>query len=236
MFESTCRIGGTAVIGYTPEYNAREVRFDIGRWQAAWPDATPEMLVARPEEDAARPVLTRVEGSWIVWTVSRYDTEIAGAGRMWVVFNGKDGEMLGETPMTAVRVMAGAPNVDGDAPPDTEMPWVSKVLDAAQRAEDAAQRAEDASGAGGGSGKPGEDGGYYTPIVSDEGNLSWEASKEGMPAVASANIKGPQGKQGPAGADGKTPERGTDYWTAEDQAKIVSNVLAALPNASGVSF
>ena len=49
-------------------------------------------------------------------------------------------------------------------------------------------------------------------------------------------IQGPQGSQGPAGADGYTPVRGTDYWTAADQEQIVSDVLAALPNAQGVSF
>ena len=58
-------------------------------------------------------------------------------------------------------------------------------------------------------------------------------------------IQGPQGEkgdtgatgaQGPAGADGYTPVRGTDYWTAADQEQIVSDVLAALPNAQGVSF
>ena len=38
------------------------------------------------------------------------------------------------------------------------------------------------------------------------------------------------------GADGYTPVRGTDYWTAADQEQIVSDVLAALPNAQGVSF
>ena len=47
---------------------------------------------------------------------------------------------------------------------------------------------------------------------------------------------GATGAQGPAGADGYTPVRGTDYWTAADQEQIVSDVLAALPNAQGVSF
>ena len=47
---------------------------------------------------------------------------------------------------------------------------------------------------------------------------------------------GATGPQGPAGADGKTPVKGTDYWTEQDKAEIVSDVLAALPNASGVSF
>ena len=47
---------------------------------------------------------------------------------------------------------------------------------------------------------------------------------------------GATGVQGPAGANGYTPVRGTDYWTAADQEQIVSDVLAALPNAQGVSF
>lgn len=43
---------------------------------------------------------------------------------------------------------------------------------------------------------------------------------------------GPQGEQGPAGY---TPQRGVDYWTAADQAQIVQDVLAALPEAEEVS-
>lgn len=38
------------------------------------------------------------------------------------------------------------------------------------------------------------------------------------------------------GADGKTPVRGTDYWTAADKQEIVNNVLAALPDGSEVSY
>lgn len=49
---------------------------------------------------------------------------------------------------------------------------------------------------GGGSGEPGEDGGYYMPNVDENGNLSWTASKDGMPFVAEANIRGPQGIPG----------------------------------------
>ena len=55
------------------------------------------------------------------------------------------------------------------------------------------------------SGSAGEDGGYYQPTVSESGDLTWTASKEGMPAVASSNIMGPQG---PAGADGATGAQG----------------------------
>ena len=48
--------------------------------------------------------------------------------------------------------------------------------------------------------------------------------------------KGDKGDTGATGPMGPAPVRGTDYWTAADKAEIVSSVLAALPNANGVSF
>ena len=87
--------------------------------------------------------------------------------------------------------------------------------------------------------------------MDDDGNLTWTASADGMPAVAGANIKGPQGDtgaqgpqgpagadgaQGPAGADGYTPVRGVDYWTDADQQAIVDDVLSALPAWEGGSY
>ena len=68
-----------------------------------------------------------------------------------------------------------------------------------------------ADGAPGKQGPAGENGGYYTPTVDTSGNLSWAASKEGMPDVSSVNIKGPKGdtgEQGPAGADGADGAQG----------------------------
>lgn len=61
--------------------------------------------------------------------------------------------------------------------------------------------------AGGGSG--GEDGGYYAPSVDSGGNLTWTASKAGMPQVSGANIKGP------AGADG-TPITWQGEWVSSN--------------------
>ena len=56
------------------------------------------------------------------------------------------------------------------------------------------------AGANGSNGQDGEDGGYYKPAVDGSGNLTWTASKSGMPAVSGANIKG---ATGPAGTNGK---------------------------------
>ena len=58
------------------------------------------------------------------------------------------------------------------------------------------------------SGSAGEDGGYYQPSVSEDGELTWKASKDGMPAVAGANIMGPAGPQGPKGDAGEIGPQG----------------------------
>ena len=81
-------------------------------------------------------------------------------------------------------------------------------------------------------GKAGEDGGYYTPTVAADGTLSWVASKEDMPEVAAVNIKGVKGDKGEPGADGYTPIRGTDYWTAADIAEIKGYVDEAILGGS----
>ena len=74
------------------------------------------------------------------------------------------------------------------------------------------------------SGSAGDDGGYYQPSVSESGELTWTASKAGMPAVAGANIKGPAGPkgdtgpQGPAGADGAPGAQGPQGPAGADGA------------------
>lgn len=57
-------------------------------------------------------------------------------------------------------------------------------------------------------GNSGEAGGYYAPSVDAGGNLSWTASKTGMPAVDGANIKGPKGDTGATGETGPKGDTG----------------------------
>lgn len=56
----------------------------------------------------------------------------------------------------------------------------------------------------------------------------------GIPAIQGP--AGKDGKDGSNGADGKTPVKGTDYWTAEDKAEVVAEVLASLSDGDGVSY
>lgn len=41
---------------------------------------------------------------------------------------------------------------------------------------------------------------------------------------------------GRPGEDGKTPVKGTDYYTEADKQEMVNLVLAALPSSEGVSY
>ena len=66
-------------------------------------------------------------------------------------------------------------------------------------------------GSPGPKGAPGEDGGYYKPTVSADGELTWTGSKSEMPAVAGANIRGPQGPAGKDGDPGPKGETGAGF-------------------------
>ena len=74
----------------------------------------------------------------------------------------------------------------------------------------------------GGSGNGGENGGYYIPAVVGT-ILSWTPSKADMPAVASADIKGPKGDAG------YTPVKGKDYF---DGANGTSVTVKSVSNSS----
>ena len=51
--------------------------------------------------------------------------------------------------------------------------------------------------------------------------------------TTSANLKGDKGDTGDTGAAGKTPVKGTDYFTPADKAEMVAAVVAALPVYDG---
>jgi hypothetical protein len=81
-------------------------------------------------------------------------------------------------------------------------------------------------------GDPGSPGVTFTPSVSAEGVISW-TNDGGLDNPVSVNIKGPKGETGDAG---KTPVKGTDYYTAADKTEMVNAVLAALPTWTGGSY
>lgn len=87
----------------------------------------------------------------------------------------------------------------------------------------------------GADGEDGKQGVTFTPSVSDAGVISW-TNDGGLANPASVNIKGPKGDKGDTGAAGKTPVKGTDYYTAADKTEMVNAVIAALPTWTGGSY
>lgn len=72
-----------------------------------------------------------------------------------------------------------------------------------------------------------------TPTIGTNGNWYLGDTDTGKP---SRGDKGDKGDPGKKGTDGKTPIKGTDYWTAADKQSIVNDVLAALPTWTGGSY
>lgn len=75
------------------------------------------------------------------------------------------------------------------------------------------------TGATGADGKDGTNG--ITPTIGANGNWYIGSTDTGKPS---------------RGEKGKTPVKGTDYWTAADKAEIVKDTLAALPKWTGGSY
>lgn len=65
-------------------------------------------------------------------------------------------------------------------------------------------------------------------LSDSNGKLQYNGSDVGL--------KGDKGDTGAPGADGKTPVKGTDYWTEADKAEIVADTLAALPTWTGGNY
>lgn len=78
----------------------------------------------------------------------------------------------------------------------------------------------------------GADGVIWTPAVTSDGDLSW-TNNGGRPNPQPVNIRGPRGY---AGNDGYTPRKGTDYWTAEEQAEIRDDVTEDVRAEIGEEF
>ena len=122
-----------------------------------------------------------------------------------------------------------------------EMPLTEEVYTKEQADAKFALIGSTGSGTGtpGADGADGEDGGYYTPSVAADGTLTWTASKEGMPAVGSVNIKGADGAAGAAGqdgADGTTVVVGTVTTVAAGSSATVQGVLNAETNTLTLNF
>ena len=189
-------------------------------------------------------------------TLSKNQLALAGDYLLQLI-----GTKDGVTRHTNIIGMAVPKSLSGDATWPTLPTAFSDALD---RAEDAADRAEsaathgprisgtntwevwdpgkgqyvdtmvDASGKTGPQGPAGVDG--TTPDLKI-GTVTTLEPGEDATASIGGTVAEPVLSLGiPKGADGTTPSKGTDYWTAEDKAEIVQDVLTALPTWTGGDY
>ena len=90
------------------------------------------------------------------------------------------------------------------------------------------------TGPAGDNGAPGANG--VTPTIGTNGNWYLGETDTGKPSRGEKGDKGDKGDPGAQGPAGATPVKGTDYFTAEDKAALVQDVLAALPEWTGGNY
>lgn len=140
----------------------------------------------------------------------------------------------------------GAPGKDGETGPQGPQGEKGDTGPQGPKGEDGAPGKDGTNGANG------KDGVTFTPSVSDAGLLSW-TNDGGKTNPKSVNIKGqkgdpgadgapgkdgdtgPQGPKGDPGADGKTPVKGTDYFTPADIEEIAQEAAGKVDVSAQIS-
>ena len=134
------------IIGHAADNLTGIVEIDCSAWMTAYPKLTRYTLAVTLPGGGPYFAPTEMEGAILRWIVRREDTACAGEGSYQIIGTGENGEQKSTDfyPLYIYRNMPGLDGADG-TPPDAALAWVSKVLNAADRAEDAAERAEGAA-------------------------------------------------------------------------------------------
>ncbi|MCD8001375.1 MAG: hypothetical protein LUE95_02100 [Oscillospiraceae bacterium] len=212
--------GDILYLGRQGENLALRVRFPVTVWADTFGSGSFALVAQRAGDAAPYPVDISVDESYVNWDVTSADTAAAGLGHCLLLYYADDGTVAkSRTMFTKV-----APSLDdaGADPPEAWESWVNRVLTACKTAENIAEAAA------------------HMPIIERDTWWLWNSDEgvyedSGYPARGEQGPQGEQGEQGEQGADGAdgaTPVRGTDYWTAEDQAEIVAAVAALFTDVS----
>ena len=164
-----------------------------------------------------------------------------------------------DTPLVVIEGTKGDP---GDPGKDGHSPVVTATKSGKTTtiSVDGAAIATVEDGADGKPGAAGADG--ITPHIGENGNWYLGETDTGKPSRGAKGDKGNPGAAGHSpvvtatksggvttvkvdgeavatindGKNGKTPVRGTDYWTEADKQEMVNAVLAAIPDGTEVSY
>jgi hypothetical protein len=257
---------GQMCLGKQGENLARIVYFnEFEQWKDTFGEGTCEVLHQRNGDESPYPVALEIEDGKVCWKITNADTAVVGDGQCELRYIVDDVVVKSKILVTTVLPSLGDDVAEPPEPQKSWVDQVLEAADKVESATthqptigknnnwfiwDAEREEYIDSGvcaAGGGEGgQTGQDGGYYIPNIeqvdANTAKVSFKPSKHNMDDVADVNLtlpqgeKGEQGVKGEQGEPGHTPVKGVDYYTESDKQEIVSDVLASLPNASGVSF
>lgn len=205
-------------LGIQGENLAVAISFDLTSYHAEYGAGQAQLLVQRSEDKVPYPVNLKTSDHYALWEVSKLDASIPGFGRAelrWSV-----GEVLVKSATYSFCVFESLG--EASAPPEMWETWLDEILEAASDLQTAATNTlpyidaetqnwyvwsaaesryiDTGISAKGTAGPQGEQGGWYTPAVTqpyeDTLRMSFTPSKEGMPAVKDADITLPAGGGG----------------------------------------
>lgn len=222
-------------LGRQGENLARTIEIDVSAMLAQWSKASISLLVKRKHDSDPYVANTEVRDGVLYWPITAADTASAGDGK--IELRAVCGEVLAKSATGTTRVTASLTGSETESPAASQG-WVDQVLEAgssaqasAEEAGDAANRAEKAAQALSGIGAkaittaPGTD----AKVEVADGIITYSIPRGDVGPQGPQGIQGPQGEPGiqgaqgetgPQGEPGYTPVRGTDYWTADDQAAV----------------
>lgn len=208
-------VNGTIDLGREGENLARQVVLPLEDLTAGKGHAL--LLHQRAGDSSPYPVNIRQEGNSLIWVVTNADTGAAGLGSAEVRWLGDDGQVIKSRIYHTVTQKALS---DPESPPEAYEGYVEAVAANARDARNAAAeskalyaRVQEELAAGKLKGEKGDKG--------DPGGPAGPQGPKGDPGEQGpAGENGPQGEKGDPGADGRTPVKGTDYFTPEEIGSI----------------
>lgn len=207
----------TIYLGRCRENKATEIRVDVSRKATENPDATFAVQVERPD-GTAYPAKTTVQSSVLIWTIENVDTAKSGRGRAQIVVYGAEGEIERSKP--AETIVLESLNDGGEAP-EAEASWLDEANKLLEELKNAGIREE-----------------KIAQAVQDylQKNPPGGVSEEQLNQAVTSALEAAKESGAFDGKDGKTPEKGVDYWTPADREAMVNDVLANFVNAAEVGM
>lgn len=207
----------TLWLGRCRENLATEIRVDVSRKATENPDATFAVQVERPD-GTAYPAKTKVQNSVLIWTVEAADTAKSGRGWAQIVVHGAEGEIERSKPAETLVLQS---INDGGEAPEAEASWLDEANKLLEELKNAGIPEEKISQA-----------------VQDylQKNPPGGVSEEQLNQAVTSALEDAKESGMFDGKDGKTPEKGVDYWTPADREAIVNDVMANFVNAAEVGM